>query len=81
MSVQIEGKAVIEDGNVVKKVKSDMKAKHGRKLGILANQNSRREPQRDTSVGEGKGNHGMVKQHDVEEWEQGRRLGNEKWRD
>ena len=46
----------VQDGNVVEKGKSDVKAKHGRRLGILVNQKSRRakEAKRESSVGEGK---------------------------
>ena len=60
-----------------------MKAKHGRRLGMLVNRNSGAEKKlRKRKVQREKGtNHGMLKQHDVEDREQGRRLGNEKWKD
>jgi hypothetical protein len=83
-SVQIEGKPVIEDGNVVEKGKSDVKAKHGRRLGILVNQNSRKEPKklkRGKFSRRRKGITGWTEQQDVEDRERGRRLGNEKWKD
>ena len=48
---------------------------------MLTKFTSRARPQKKKLQREKGTSHGMVRQHDVEEREQGRRLGNEKWKE